>query len=182
MGAPYSTSDKVNPKPASGVRLFVAVLLAALIVGLGYVLYNQNQTITNLKKDLATAQSKTTKTVTTVDDIYQYSSLKGTTIYVFTPQKNQSVNAPIIVTGTVPGNWSFEASFPIILKTSQGTVLAQSPAQLLGDWMTDKQVPFTLKLTFTTTYTGPASLILQKDNPSGLPQNDDSLTIPVVIK
>jgi len=31
-------------------------------------------------------------------------------------------------------------------------------------------------------YTGPATLILIRDNPSGLPEHDDSLPIPIVIR
>ena len=31
-------------------------------------------------------------------------------------------------------------------------------------------------------YSGPADLILLRDNPSGLPENDDEVTMPIVIK
>jgi hypothetical protein len=44
--------------------------------------------------------------------------------------------------------------------------------------MTSELVPFSLKLPYTAATPGNGSLILQKDNPSGLPQNDDSVTIP----
>jgi len=58
-------------------------------------------------------------------------------------------------------------------------VLGQIPAQAQGDWMTENFVPFAATLDFTTPTTATGSLILEKDNPSGLPENDKQLTIPV---
>jgi len=44
-------------------------------------------------------------------------------------------------------------------------------------------VPFTATLTFTKPpYENSGTLILKKDNPSGLPQNDAALEIPIVFK
>jgi len=46
-------------------------------------------------------------------------------------------------------------------------------------------VPLEATLTFTAdpnVYSNRGALILQKDNPSGLPEYDDALEIPVVIK
>lgn len=46
--------------------------------------------------------------------------------------------------------------------------------------MTNNYVPFTAKLTFEAPEGGGAgTLILRKDNPSGLPENDDEIEIPV---
>lgn len=94
------------------------------------------------------------------------------------------VGSPLTVTGEARGTWFFEASFPMILTDWDGRIIAQVPAQATSDWMTTEYVPFTATLTFTTPVAGdPAvnrgSLILQKDNPSGLPQNDDALEIAV---
>ena len=49
--------------------------------------------------------------------------------------------------------------------------------------MTNDFVPFEATLTFAAdknSYSNKGSLILKKDNPSGLPQNDDALEIPIV--
>ena len=52
--------------------------------------------------------------------------------------------------------------------------------------MTEDFVPFSATLEFTSPYPGKGqdfmkrgSLILKKDNPSGLPENDDALEIPI---
>jgi spore germination protein GerM len=52
-------------------------------------------------------------------------------------------------------------------------------AQAQGDWMTTNFVPFSSTLTFSTPTTPTGILVLQKDNPSGLPENDAEIRIPV---
>jgi hypothetical protein len=111
--------------------------------------------------------------------VNEYVSKKGVTIKVYTPLKSSTLTSPVIVMGEVPGNWSFEASFPIKLLDAKGNVIAQEPAQLLGDWMTDKLVPFTAKLSYSDVASGSGTLLLTKDNPSGIAANEDSLSIPV---
>lgn len=113
----------------------------------------------------------------------EYTSEKGIKILVDTPTKNESVSVPFTVSGQVPGNWSFEASFPIELLDKNGNSLTTIPAHLTGDWMTTNLVPFTL--TFDATdldYVGKATVVLHKDNPSGLPENDDSVTIDITLQ
>jgi hypothetical protein len=45
--------------------------------------------------------------------------------------------------------------------------------------MTTNFVPFTAVITFTPATTATGTIVLEKDNPSGLPANDNSLTIPI---
>ncbi|MDD2807724.1 MAG: Gmad2 immunoglobulin-like domain-containing protein [Patescibacteria group bacterium] len=97
-----------------------------------------------------------------------------------TPAVAQTISSPLIVSGTARGNWFFEASFPVILTDWDGKIIAQGVAQAKGDWMTTDFVPFEATLTFDQpAYGVRGSLILKKDNPSGLPQNDAALEIPI---
>jgi hypothetical protein len=97
------------------------------------------------------------------------------------PLPGARVTSPLTVTGQARGNWYFEATFPIILEDAAGNVLVQTPARAQSDWMTTDFVPFTVTLTFTSPGAGMhGTLILKKDNPSGLPQYDDSRQVPVV--
>ena len=101
------------------------------------------------------------------------------------PRPNQTITSPLTVTGQARGYWFFEASFPVVLVDWDGRIIAQGIATAKGDWMTADFVPFEATLTFTAdpdAYSNRGALILQKDNPSGLPQNDDALEVPVVIK
>lgn len=100
-------------------------------------------------------------------------------VYVEGPLPGTQVKSPLVVSGRARGNWYFEASFPVKLLDGNGNVLALAPAQAQGDWMTTNYVPFSVTLTFPTPVTATGTLILQKDNPSGEPQNDDFVSIPV---
>ncbi len=100
-------------------------------------------------------------------------------IRVTSPAPGEAVSSPLTVTGEARGTWYFEASFPAELQDANGKVLAQTPAQAKGDWMTDKFVPFSVTLIFPKPATPTGTLILHRDNPSGLPQNEASVSIPV---
>lgn len=113
-------------------------------------------------------------------NLAEYRSLKGIMIRIDPRIASEAQVSPLKVTGEVPGNWSFEASFPIELRDSTDKVLSRAVATLQGDWMTTDLVPFTATLTFTEPATAEtAQLVLHKDNPSDLPERDDSVTIPV---
>lgn len=106
---------------------------------------------------------------------------KDQLIRVIEPRPNSVVSSPLSVLGTARGTWFFEGSFPVILEAEDGTVLASGVATALSEWMTEDFVPFKTTFTFDAGAGGHAKLILKKDNPSGLPQNDDSLSFPVVV-
>ena len=105
-------------------------------------------------------------------------------ILVDFPQPNQTIQSPLTITGKARGSWFFEASFPVVLTNWDGLIIAQGTAQAKSDWTTTDFVPFEAKLTFTIdkkAYSNKGTLILKKDNPSGLPKNDDALEIPVIL-
>lgn len=102
-------------------------------------------------------------------------------IRVNSPRPNAAISSPLNVAGEAVGNWYFEASFPIKLFDADNNLLAEDIAKAQSDWMTSDFVPFTATLSFTAQPANSAgTLILYRDNPSGLPQNDDSLIIPVM--
>ncbi|PIR41472.1 MAG: hypothetical protein COV31_01190 [Candidatus Yanofskybacteria bacterium CG10_big_fil_rev_8_21_14_0_10_46_23] len=100
-------------------------------------------------------------------------------IWVEAPLPDQIVASPLLITGQARGNWYFEASFPVTLLDANGKVLVQKPAQAQGDWMTAEYVPFSITLDFINPATDTGTLILHNDNPSGLPENDKELRLPV---
>lgn len=111
---------------------------------------------------------------------------KAAMIKVTAPQPNELVKSPLTITGEARGMWFFEASFPVVLTNWDGLIIAEGVATAQGDWMTDAFVPFVATLTFENPYkiTDPdfmkrGSLILKKDNPSGLPERDDALEFPI---
>mgnify|MGYP001558157304 CR=1 FL=1 len=102
-------------------------------------------------------------------------------ILVTTPRPNQTVNSPFIVEGKARGGWFFEASFPIDLIDNQGKILGQSYVQAQSDWTTPDFVPFKGEINYAAAATTTGKLILKKDNPSGLPENDKKIDMPVIV-
>lgn len=100
-------------------------------------------------------------------------------ILVTDPRPYTIAQSPLAISGKAKNTWYFEASFPVKLKDATGKVLGQAPAQAQTDWMTTGYVPFRLDLNFTDSATATGSLEFSKDNPSGLPQNDATVSMPV---
>ncbi len=102
-------------------------------------------------------------------------------IRITDPQPNSVLISPLTIRGEARGTWYFEASFPVSLLDANGNKIPTEPGfiQAKSDWMTENFVPFEAVLTFTKPTTATGTLILHKDNPSGLPEHDDQLLIPV---
>lgn len=195
MGKLYSTS---------GLSTIIAVvlILLALLTGAGgaYWVYawqhnkvrdltvktdTLNSQVSSLDKQVAGLTDQLNEACRSTQppgnscEAYTYTSAKGVTIRIFSPAMNATVGSPIAVIGEVPGNWSFEAQFPVRLVDSKGTVVASSMAHVLGNWQTSELVPFSAQLIFASSVSGTGQIVLEKDNPSGLPANSDTLAVSV---
>jgi len=107
-------------------------------------------------------------------------------ITLTTPTPNSVVTNPLLISGSARGSWYFEASFPVVLTDWDGKIIAEGHAEAQSDWMTTYFVSFIATLEFSSPYPEGGQefmkkgyLILRKDNPSGLPENDDALEIPI---
>jgi hypothetical protein len=100
-------------------------------------------------------------------------------VVVESPEAEAVVTSPLEVRGEAKGNWFFEGSLPVKLEDGNGEVLALAPAQAEGDWMTESMVGFHTTLTFSESTTTDGVLVVAKDNPSGLPEYDQEIRIPV---
>jgi hypothetical protein len=170
------------------LSLAIIILIAAGAAGI-YVWQHDkvkklNQQVSSLNTKLQAQNSPNSQPQQSASNIPSsssdtYTSRKGIKVIIYSPSKNSKVTSPLAVLGKVPGSWSFEANFPVQLKDSNGGIVAQGTAQVLGDWMMSDLVPFSVKLTYALFTSSAGTLILQKDNPSGLAQNDDSVSIPV---
>jgi hypothetical protein len=98
------------------------------------------------------------------------------------PRPNTRIASPLVLRGEARGVWYFEASFPVHLLDGTGTEIATGIATAHGEWMTEDFVPFSAPLSFATPQTRSGTLVLEKDNPSGLPQNADELRVPVIFE
>jgi hypothetical protein len=100
-------------------------------------------------------------------------------IRVNTPQPDQAVSSPIVISGEARGSWYFEAQFPIRLLDRTGKELGTAIATAQGEWMTTEFVPFTASLKFTSPVSEEGILVFTKSNPSDLPENADEYRMPV---
>jgi hypothetical protein len=99
------------------------------------------------------------------------------------------VGSPLMISGKARGNWFFEASAPVSLVNWDGLIIAQGIITADGEWMTTDFVPFSGQLQFASPYQAGdpdfmkrGAIIFQKDNPSGLPENDDALEFTVLFE
>ena len=104
---------------------------------------------------------------------------KSDLIVVDNPRPNQVVTSPLEISGKARGTWFFEADFPVRLYDGEGQEIAVGIAKAQGEWMTEEFVPFMTTLTFETPLADKGELVFEKSNPSDLPENADSLRIPV---
>lgn len=115
-------------------------------------------------------------------DVQAHIDSKKDLIVLTSPTPGQKITSPVTLTGMARGYWFFEASFPISIVNWDGLIIGEGYASADGDWMTEDFVPFTGTVNFTFDPETPynrGAIILKKDNPSGLPENDDALEIPV---
>jgi hypothetical protein len=100
-------------------------------------------------------------------------------IRVTTPLPNVLVQSPLVAKGEARGNWYFEAVFGIKVKDSNGQVIGSGFATAKDEWMTTDFVPFEATINFSKPTTETGTIVFEKNNPSGLPENDASISVPV---
>lgn len=138
------------------IKLFLIGLGAVILVGLGAMVFSV---------------PKIPEVVTE----NKYSDL----IRVDTPLANSGVKSPLVIQGSARGSWYFEASFPVKLLDANGKELVSAPSKAQGEWMTEEFVPFVAILVFDKPTTKTGTVVLKNDNPSGIPENDKEVRIPV---
>lgn len=100
-------------------------------------------------------------------------------VIIATPQPSSVVSSPLTVQGQATGTWFFEAALPIQIVDGNEKVVGKGVASAQADWMTENLVPFAGSIKFSTPNTPTGWIIIKKNNPSGLPENDDGFRIPV---
>lgn len=122
-------------------------------------------------------------------DVQEQIDSKADLITISTPEPGNRIVSPLQLSGEARGYWFFEASAPVVLTNWDGEIIAESYVTTDGEWMTEEKVPFSGTLEFESPYQQGdpefmerGTLIFRKDNPSGMPEHDDAVEIPVVFK
>lgn len=104
-------------------------------------------------------------------------------LVVSLPQVGESISSPASIVGQARGQWFFEASFPVRLFDSNGTLIATTVATAKPepgkDWMTSDFVPFTAVLQFPLVSSATGTIVFENDNPSGLPELKREYRLPI---
>ena len=113
-------------------------------------------------------------------DIKPTGNCRDTFITVEIPAPGAVIESPLTIRGRARGTWFFEGDFPILLKDTDGDVIARSYVTAAKESMTTDFVDFSGSLSFTRPKPGsPGTLVFMKDNPSDRAELDDSTAIPV---
>lgn len=139
-------------------NIVLSFLVAGMVVGAG-IFFMTSQ-------DLSPVNAQTSTSTTA-------------TIQVDEPDPNDIVSSPLTVSGQATGNWFFEATAPVKVYNSAGTMVGQGYITAQGNWMTTSSVPFTGTISFSNPGTATGTVVFERSNPSGLPQNAASTTVPV---
>jgi len=161
---------------------YLRVILVVLIVAIALVVYQEaKQDVETIEEEEITIEEEViVDEETEIPSLEAVTSDKGVTLYLSNPTREGTILSPLMITGEAPGYWFFEASFPVILTNWDGLIIAEGYATATEDWMTEELVPFTAELEFETpAYGENGFFILKRDNPSGLPENDDAVEIRV---
>gem|GEM_PF-1576516 len=129
-----------------------------------------NAVISNYQNNQSTSnQSKT------------FTSQKG--VLITLENFNEKLTCPLIIRGAVTGTWFFEAEFQAQIISSE-TTLANLIARATNEnWMTEAPVNFVIEYDCSNCLANTQlQLKLQKNNPSGLPEFDDSVIIPISLE
>lgn len=128
-----------------------------------------------------TGHTPTTSTASSITDLEkQYPQFKKITdeLYLATPQSSEMITSPQSVEGWLNNSWAFEGSFVISLFDGNGIELYRGPASM-PDWTTPGLSGFTASLKFNSPTTPTGTLRIENDNPSGLPEYEKHIDIPV---
>lgn len=193
----HDTPAHPYPKQKAGLMsgLLVPVVFLLLVVAIGvgafFVISRNSKQITATNYEECTKlagsiiQEMYPATCITADGARFTQQIEGVEnapagMVVLIPKPGSTVTSPLSVQGTVPAGWMFEGGFPLLLTDENGVTISQILAKEVvpGSWTSGNPVTFEAELVFQTTSKS-GFLVLQKDNPSGLPENAQSHKIPV---
>ena len=104
------------------------------------------------------------------DDLVSFSILPNTKVFGIQSYR-----------GSVKGGYFFEGNILINILDANKKVLKKGNATAKTDWMTREPIEFEGSIDFTGLTKGPAYIEIHNDNASGLPANDKSILIPIII-
>jgi len=159
-------------------KYFFYFLVALLVAGIAYIaIFNPVPTTTDSETADSTVPQEDTSTTTT-----EPTESSNDLIQVTSPQSGETVGIPLEVSGQARGYWFFEATALVLVTNWDGLIIGEGYVTADGNWMTEEYVPFSGSIDYSLpadSYSATGTIIFQKANPSGLPENDEAFEIRV---
>lgn len=95
---------------------------------------------------------------------------------------NTKVHGVVSYRGVIKNSYFFEANIGINILDANKKIIKSSNAVAKTDWATSGPVSFEGNIDFTGLPTGPAYFEIHNDNASGIPANDKSVLVPIIIQ
>jgi hypothetical protein len=172
----------MNKKVSTDFAISVIILIAGFVTTIFFLankniesayLSQPNKSIVSTKNNNDTGNNDLDKLAAKAD------SPKVSGLEVTSLKKDDLIKSPLIIKGKAKGIWFFEGEFPIKLMDGKGNFFASGNAIAQGEWMTENWVNFEATIKFQKPATAGGFLYFSKNDPSGLPQNSYSVSLPI---
>ena len=155
--------------------IYIIIILVVILVAGGVLFYNNSKIAQPIHSPSA---SSGVPLPTPMVSTHPEASPSAVTI--LEPKAGSLVRSPFTIKGQAPGSWLFEGQTTASLQRQDGTEIAQAVLLAETEWMTVEQVTFSGSMKYTKPEgVTDVNLVIRKENPSGLPENDDSFVIPI---
>ncbi len=154
-------------KKSNNKKLMILLVIALSVIGLAFYLL-QKPAVNRPPDSKELQQDESSKQMPYANEIS-----------VDSPKDGGKVSSPLTITGKAKGSWYFEGIIHAELFDSEDNSLGTVTLNAKGDWMSEDLVPFEGSLDFVSPGSGNGKLIIKNDNPSGMPENDRSIVVPV---
>jgi len=98
------------------------------------------------------------------------------------PAPGATVSSPLHFEGEAVGPWFFEGTFPVSVVAEDGTVLGRGFATAQGPWMVTGKVRFEGEVAFEAAGATKATLVLERDDPSGVMERGAALHVALALE
>lgn len=153
-----------------GIYIFLFVILLVLLGYGAYSLYKQGVLF-------GPRQNTKEEDVQEVKDI-ELKTKEGLTFTLSSPLPKSELGCTFLLSGKMPREWFFENVFPYRIEI-EGVEVVRGLVQSHDDYTVKEMLTFSQELECIGKCLGNSEIILRRDNPSGLEENDDEYRIPV---
>jgi hypothetical protein len=169
--------------------VLLLILIILMVIAIYIMLQNKEVYLDAYNKEILNSKTEQTQSPKTKDLNQQilgsnWRILPGYNgdLVSFSVMNMQKVSGILSYRGVIKGGYFFEGNILINILDSNKKVLKQSNAIATTEWTTSGPVSFEGNIDFTGLPKGLAYFEIHNDNASGLPQNDKSILIPIVIE